>query len=45
MLQMSKEHEEYIKRVKNRELKIKITRILILIGFIILWEILAQFKK
>jgi len=44
MLQMSKEHEEYIKRVKNRELKIKITRILILIGFIILWEILAQFK-
>ena len=41
---MSKEHEAYIKKIKDRNLKITISRILILVGFIIIWEVLARFK-
>ena len=41
---MSKEHEEYIKNIKSNLLKITVTRILILIGFIFIWEICAELK-
>ncbi|MGG7143418.1 ABC transporter permease [Clostridium nigeriense] len=41
---MSKEHLEYIKKVKLERLKITIFRVAILVVFIVLWEILAQLK-
>jgi NitT/TauT family transport system permease protein len=41
---MSKEHEEYLKKVKRNQLNIAITRIAILIVFIFLWEMAADNK-
>lgn len=41
---MSKEHEEYIKKIKKEKLKVTIFRIAILTLFIILWELLTDFK-
>lgn len=41
---MSKEHEEYIKKIKLDRLKVAIFRISILIIFIALWEIAARMK-
>ena len=41
---MSKEHERYLKKVKKNQLNIAITRIVILIAFILLWEIAADNK-
>lgn len=41
---MSKEHEEYLKKVKRNQLNIAITRIAILIAFIFLWEVAADNK-
>jgi len=40
----SKEHLEYIKKVKRNKNKITITRILILIVFFVLWEVLGNLK-
>lgn len=44
MMIQSKEHEEYIKRVKKNKNKIIMTRILILIVFFALWEVLGTLK-
>lgn len=41
---MSKEHEIYLNKVKKRKRKILITRILILVIFIALWQIAANLK-
>ncbi|ASW42516.1 ABC transporter permease [Clostridium isatidis] len=41
---MSKEHEEYIKKIKRNKLKVTIFRIAILAIFIILWEFLTKYK-
>ena len=41
---MSKEHELYVKKVKRDKLKISLFRILILVGFIALWELAADMK-
>lgn len=40
----SKEHDEYLKKVKGRKTAIALTQILILIIFFILWEITAHYK-
>lgn len=40
----SKEHEEYLKKVKRRKTAIAATQILILILFFMLWEIAAHYK-
>lgn len=40
----SKEHEEYLKKVKRRKTAILITQILILLIFIIAWEVTAQLE-
>jgi NitT/TauT family transport system permease protein len=41
---MSKEHEKYLKKVKKKQFNIAITRIIILIVFILLWEVAADKK-
>lgn len=41
---MSKEHEKYLKKVKRNQLNIAITRFVILIVFILLWEVAADNK-
>lgn len=41
---MSKEHEEYIKKIKFDKIKVSFFRIFILITFITLWEISANLK-
>lgn len=41
---MSKEHELYVKKVKRDKLKVTLFRILILVGFIVLWELAADMK-
>jgi len=41
---MSKGHEDYIKKVKYKKVKITVTRILILISFILIWEVCADLK-
>jgi NitT/TauT family transport system permease protein len=40
----SKEHDVYLKKVKNRKKTIAVTQILILIIFFVLWEITAHYK-
>lgn len=41
---MDREHELYLRKIKRDKLKVTIYRVLILIAFIALWEILANFK-
>lgn len=41
---MSKEHELYVKKVKRDKLKVTLFRILILLGFIVVWELAADMK-
>ena len=41
---MSKEHLEYIKKIKSEQIKTTIFRVAILVVFIALWEVLAQLK-
>jgi len=41
---VSKEHEEYLRKIKSTKRRIVITRILILVGFIALWQIAANLK-
>lgn len=41
---MSKEHLEYIKKIKSERIKTTIFRVAILVVFIALWEVLAQLK-
>lgn len=41
---MDREHELYLKKIKRDKIKITIYRITILIVFITLWEVLADFK-
>lgn len=41
---MDREHELYLKKIKRDKIKITIYRITILIVFIALWEVLADFK-
>lgn len=41
---VSKEHEEYLRKIKSTKRRIVITRILILVGFIALWQIAASLK-
>ena len=41
---MSKEHLEYIKKVKKDTIKVALFRVGLLILFIALWEILADLK-
>lgn len=40
----SKEHQEYLKKAKNRKIAIIITQILILVIFFVQWEITARLK-
>ena len=41
---MSKEHELYVKNVKRDKLKVTFFRLVILLGFILLWELAADMK-
>ena len=41
---MSKEHEDYIKKIKRDRIKVAIFRIAILVVFIALWEVAARLK-
>ena len=41
---VSKEHEEYLRKIKSTKRRIVITRILILVSFIALWQIAANLK-
>lgn len=41
---MSTEHELYVKKVKRDKLKVTLFRILILLGFIVVWELAADMK-
>jgi NitT/TauT family transport system permease protein len=41
---MSKEHEDYIKKIKRDRVKVAIFRIAILVVFIALWEVAARLK-
>lgn len=41
---MSKEHVEFLKKVKRKETAIKITQLSILIAFFALWEIAGRLK-
>jgi NitT/TauT family transport system permease protein len=41
---MSKEHEQYIKKIKREKIKVTIFRVAILIIFVALWEVLAELK-
>lgn len=42
--QISKEHEEYLKKIRLRKKAISISQILILVLWLVVWEILAQLK-
>jgi len=44
IMMISKEHEEYLKKVKRNRRKIIFTRILILVAFFLLWEVLGNLK-
>ena len=44
IIMISNEHENYIKSLKREKLKVTLLRIGILLFFIILWEIAADFK-
>ncbi len=44
MYTYSDEHVKYLKNIKSRKLFITIMRISIILGFLILWEVLARFK-
>ena len=39
---LSKERVEYLQKIKNEKIRILLTQIVVLIGFIFLWEILAR---
>ena len=41
-IMVSKERKEYQKKIRNRKWQVLITQILILIGFLALWEFLAD---
>jgi NitT/TauT family transport system permease protein len=41
---VSKEHEEYLRKIKSTKRRIVITRILILVSFIALWQVAANLK-
>lgn len=41
---ISKEHENYLKSIKRSKRKINLVRLLILIGFFVLWEIAGELK-
>jgi len=44
MTKLSKERQEYLKQIKHDTIKIRMTQISILIIFIVLWELLANYK-
>lgn len=44
MIVISKEHELYLKKLKKDKIKISLFRICILLFFLILWEVLADYK-
>lgn len=39
---VSKEHEQYLKRIRRRNISIRITQIIILVAFLALWELAAN---
>lgn len=43
-IEMSKEHKEFLKNMKKRKLLIRITQVLILIAFFVIWEAAANLK-
>ena len=43
-MMISKAHEEYLKKVKKNRRRIVLTRILILVAFFVLWEVLGNMK-
>jgi len=43
-LKMSKEHREFLKKIKRREIAIRTTQIIILIAFFAVWEIAGRLK-
>lgn len=42
--QHSSEHEEFLKKVQRRKFYINLARVLLLMAFILLWEVLGQFR-
>lgn len=40
----SKEHKEYLKKIKRKKILITLTQLLILISLILIWELLAKYK-
>lgn len=44
LINISKEHLEYLNDIKRRETTIKITQILILVGLLLLWEVAARLE-
>ena len=43
-MMISKAHEEYLKKVKKNRRRIVLARILILVAFFVLWEVLGNMK-
>ncbi|WKV10427.1 ABC transporter permease [Thermoanaerobacterium sp. CMT5567-10] len=43
-LKMSKEHREFLKKVKRKEIAVRITQVIILIAFFAVWEIAGRLK-
>ena len=41
---MTKEHKEYLKKYKREKIIVISFQILILIGFLIIWELLSKYK-
>ena len=41
---MNKEHKDYLKKIQKKKLIVITFQILILIGFLIIWELLSKYK-
>ena len=41
---LSKERKEYLNKIKKQKMAILLTQIVLLVSFIVVWEILARFK-
>jgi NitT/TauT family transport system permease protein len=44
MMTISNEHKEYLRKIKSNQLRIQITRVMILVIFFVLWEVLGKLK-
>ena len=41
---MSEEHKKYLKKIKREKIIVITFQILILVGFLVLWEVLSKLK-